>query len=141
MKISRSIDEYEVGMKNEFSRKFTHEETITMGNLIWDHNPFHMDAEFAKKIIYKKPIVHGLLVAGMISYFGADIFPGPGLLAKSMKFTFLKPVYVGEEIRAVAEIINVDREKEELTFSMKCYNEKEIIVLEGEAKAIPFKNK
>ena len=138
MKISRSMDEYKVGMKNEFSRKFTQEETITMGNLIWDHNPFHMDADFAKKTKYKKPIVHGLLVAGMISHFGADIFPGPGLLAKAMRFKFLKPVYAGEEVRAVAEVVKIDRDKDELSFTMKCYNEQGEMVLEAEADATPF---
>lgn len=139
MKISRDMDEYKVGMKNEFSRKFTREETKKMGMLIGDHNPFHFDEEFIKKTKYDKPIVHGLLVAGMISHFGADIFPGPGLLAESMKFKFLKPVFVGEEIRAVAEVVKVDREGNRVTFSMNCFNEKGEMVLEGEAVGIPFK--
>ena len=41
MKIGRTIQAYQVGMKVEFSRVFTQQETELMGDLTGDHNPFH----------------------------------------------------------------------------------------------------
>ena len=137
MKLGRSIDEFEVGMKREFSKVFTKEETEQMGDLIGDHNPFHYKGEFAKKTKFKKPIVHGLLVGGMICHFGGDIFPGPGYLAEKMKFDFLKPVFFGEEIRAVGEVVRVDKKNNRVTFEMKCFNRKKKKVLRGVVVGIP----
>jgi len=136
--IGRSIDELEVGMKAEFSHTFTQEETETMADLIDDHNPFHYKGEFIRKTKFKRPIVHGLLVGGMISHFGGDLFPGPGCLAEVMEFKFLKPVFFGDTIRAVATITKVDKKEKRLVFSMSCFNAKDDKVVEGLATCIPY---
>ena len=138
MKIGRTIDEVKVGMRAEFSHIFTQEETEIMADLIDDHNPFHYDGEFIRNTRFKRPIVHGLLVGGMISHFGGDLFPGPGCLAETIELKFLKPVYFGDTIRAVAIITEVDREQKRLAFSMSCYNEKGQKVVEGKATCIPY---
>jgi 3-hydroxybutyryl-CoA dehydratase len=138
MKIGRIIDEFEVGMQAEFSHTFTQKETETMAVLIGDHNPFHYNGEFIRKTRFKKPIVHGLLVGGMISHFGGDLFPGPCCLAETISFEFLKPVFFGETIRAVARITKVDKEQKRLAFSMSCFNEKGEKVVEGIAICIPY---
>ncbi|MBD3256279.1 MAG: enoyl-CoA hydratase [Candidatus Lokiarchaeota archaeon] len=139
MIIGRTIEEYKVGMKAEFTHTFTQEETETMADLIGDHNPFHYECEFVKKTRFKKPIVHGLLVGGMISHFGGDLFPGPGCLAETISFKFVQPVYFGDVIRAVAEITEVDKVQNRLAFKMDCYNEKGERVVEGYATCIPYK--
>ena len=136
--IGRNIDELEVGMKAEFSHTFTQEETEIMAELIGDHNPFHYEGEFIRKTKFKQPIVHGLLVGGMISHFGGDLFPGPGCLAEAMEFKFLKPVFFGDTIRAVATITKVDKTEKRLVFSMSCYNAKDDKVVEGKATCIPY---
>ncbi|MFX0073024.1 MAG: MaoC family dehydratase, partial [Candidatus Hermodarchaeota archaeon] len=96
MIIGKSIKEFKIGMQADFSHTFTQKETELMADLIGDHNPFHYDCEFVKKTRFEKPIVHGLLVGGMISHFGGDLFPGPGCLAETIKFKFLKPVFFGD---------------------------------------------
>ena len=55
-----------------------------------------------------------------------------------MKFKFLKPVYFGEEIRAVGTVVDVDRENKRVKFSMDCFNEKNEKVFEGYVVGIPF---
>ena len=136
--IGRSIDELEVGMEAEFSHTFTQEETETMADLIGDHNPFHYEGEFIRETKFKRPIVHGLLVGGMISHFGGDLFPGPGCLAEAMEFKFLKPVFFGDTIRAVATITMVNKKQKRLAFSMSCYNVQGDKVVEGLATCIPY---
>lgn len=138
MKLGRTIDEFEVGMHAEFSHTFTQDETETMADLIGDHNPFHYNGEFIRKTRFKKPIVHGLLVGGMISHFGGDLFPGPGCLAEAISFKFLKPVFFGDTVHAVATITEVDIKQKRLVFSMTCYNENRERVCEGEATCIPY---
>ncbi|MFX1257217.1 MAG: MaoC family dehydratase [Promethearchaeota archaeon] len=138
MKIGRNINEFKVGMQKEFSHTFTQEETELMAYLIGDHNPFHYDNKFIRKTRFKRPIVHGLLVGGMISHFGGDLFPGPCCLAESISFKFIKPIFFGDNIRAVAEITMVDKIQNRLAFSMNCFNENNEKVCEGEATCIPY---
>jgi len=124
-------------MTRDFSHTFTQKETEEFANLIGDHNPFHYEGNFIKKTRFKKPIVHGLLVGGMITHFGGEIF-GPGCLAETIDFKFLKPVYFGETIRAVAKITKVDRKSKRFFFTMECFNEKGEKVTEGRASCIPY---
>nr|MDO8086375.1 MaoC family dehydratase [Candidatus Sigynarchaeum springense] len=138
VRIGRSIDEFAVGMQRTFKRRFTAEETRMMGDLIGDHNLFHYDNEFIKHTRFKRPIAHGMLVGGMICHFGGDIFPGPGYLAESMSFSFIKPVYFDEEITAVGTVTAVDKENKRVTFSMSCFNERGEKVLDGTVIGIPF---
>ncbi|TFG15771.1 MAG: MaoC family dehydratase [Promethearchaeota archaeon] len=138
MKLGRTIDEFEIGMQAEFYHTFSQKETELMADLIGDHNPFHYEGEFISKTRFKKPIVHGLLVGGMISHFGGDLFPGPCCLAETISFKFLKPVYFGDTIRAVATITKVDKDLKRLAFSMICYNNEGDEVCEGHATCIPY---
>ncbi|TFG07602.1 MAG: MaoC family dehydratase [Promethearchaeota archaeon] len=138
MIIGKSIEEFEIGMEAEFSHTFTQEETELMAELIGDHNPFHYECEFVRKTRFKKPIVHGLLVGGMISHFGGDLFPGPGCLAETIEFKFLKPVYFGETIKAIAKITEVDIKNNRLAFVMSGFNERGEKVVEASATCIPY---
>nr|MDO8115679.1 MaoC family dehydratase [Candidatus Sigynarchaeota archaeon] len=138
MKIGRTIDEFHVGMHFTYSRVFTQEDTTQMGDLIGDHNPFHYDGPFVRSTRFKKPIVHGMLIGGMICHFGGDIFPGPGYLAESMEFKFLAPVFFGDEITATGTVTAVDYKRKRVTFSMECYNSKGKKVLVGTVVGIPF---
>ncbi len=132
------MDEFKVGMTAEFSHTFTQKETEILGDLIQDHNPFHYECAFVKKTRFKKPIVHGLLVGGMISHFGAELFPGPATLAETISFKFLKPVFFGDTIKAIATITKVDQSQKRLAFKMDAFNEKNEKVVEAEATCIPY---
>ncbi|MFX0069596.1 MAG: MaoC family dehydratase [Candidatus Hermodarchaeota archaeon] len=138
MIIGKSIKEFEIGMQAEFSHTFTQKETELMADLIGDHNPFHYDCEFVKKTRFKKPIVHGLLVGGMISHFGGELFPGPGCLAETIEFKFLKPVFFGDIIKAVATITEVDIKNNRLAFIMSGFNDRGEKVVDASATCIPY---
>lgn len=138
MKIGRTLSDYKVGMTAEFSHTFTQEETETMAELIGDHNPFHYEGEFIKKTRFEKPIVHGLLVGGMISHFGGDLFPGPGCLAEHIEFDFVKPVFFGDTIKAICRIVKIEKKFNRLTFIMECVNEQGEIVVRATARCIPY---
>jgi acyl dehydratase len=138
MEIGHKIESYRVGMTAKFSHTFTQKETEIMADLIADHNPFHYDGEFVKKSRFKEPIVHGLLVGGLISHFGGDLFPGPGCLAEHIEFDFLKPVYFGEKITAKCRITKIEKKDNRLTFEMQCFNEKDEQVVQASARCIPY---
>ena len=121
-----------IGQKFSILRKFSKEEVILFSNLCGDKNPLHIDEEFAKKSIFKKPICHGMLGSSLFSNLMGNNITGSIYLSQTLKF--LKPVYIDEEIEAFVEINEFIREKNYLklnTFVVKtASNEKAI---EGEA--------
>jgi acyl dehydratase len=67
-------------------------------DLVEDHNPVHLDPEFAATTRYRQPICHGLLVASFISGCLAEHF-GQGTIYVEQKVRFRRPVPVGSRIR------------------------------------------
>ena len=114
--VGRSISELEVGQTATFTRAFSEEDVKKFADLTWDHNPYHTVPAFAAKGRFKKPIVHGLLVAAAFTHFGGDFFPGPAILATRVEMEFKKPVYPGEPVTFTAEVTEVDRERGRIAY-------------------------
>jgi len=121
-----------IGQKFSISKKFSKEEVILFSNLCGDKNPVHLDEEFCKKTIFKKPICHGMLGSSLFSNLMGNNITGSIYLSQTLKFS--KPVYIDEEIEAFVEINDFIKEKNTLKLNTyvlkKITNEKAI---EGEA--------
>lgn len=135
--IGRSIDEIEVGQTSTFTRSFSEDEVNQFADLSWDHNPYHMHEGFAKKGRFKRPIVHGLLVAGAFCHFGGDLFPGPAILATSARMEFIKPVFPGETITFKTEVTKVEREKGRIEYVTTAENGSGELVCKVVCSGIP----
>lgn len=85
-----------------FAREFTvgPEEVRAFADLVGDHNPVHLDEEFAATTSYKRPICHGMLIAGYISGCLVERF-GAGTIYLEQRVKFQRPVPVGSTIRVV----------------------------------------
>ena len=105
------FDDVEVGQEWEsLGRTVTESDIVNFAGLSGDFNPIHMDHEFAKKSVFRKPIAHGLLVLSIGSGLGLMFPPMRTLAFVGIKdWKFLEPVYVGDTIRARAKLL----EKEE----------------------------
>lgn len=76
------------------------ERVRAFADLVGDHNPVHLDAEFAATTTYKVPICHGMLVASLISGCLVKHF-GPGTIYLEQQVSFGRPVPVGSQVRVV----------------------------------------
>ncbi len=68
------------------------EAVAAYAELTQDFNPIHLDPDFAAKTPLGRPIVHGTLTLSLVWPLVA---PGAAL-----ELRFVKPVFVGEEVRA-----------------------------------------
>ncbi|MEA3506143.1 MAG: MaoC family dehydratase, partial [Elusimicrobiota bacterium] len=68
-----------------------------------DYNPIHVDADYAAKSQFKRKIVHGVLLTGIISGMLGTKLPGLGTVAREMTAKFTRPAFVGEELTAEVE--------------------------------------
>ena len=117
--------------------KTTHEKTVTEADInnfaevSGDFNPIHMREEYAKKTFFGGRIAHGVIPIGLLSAAMAKL---PGLVIfLSQSIRFLKPVRIGDTITAIAEVINIQRDKGIVTLKNTCVNQNEETVVTGEA--------
>ena len=93
-----------LGQRATFSKTITEADIQGFADLTGDRNPLHLDAEFARRSRFGRPIAHGLLVAGIISAALGTRLPGAGAIYVSQSLRFLKPVYPGDTVTATVEV-------------------------------------
>jgi acyl dehydratase len=127
------VIDLKVGQKASKTKSFTQEEVLQFSSLSEDSNPIHFDSDYSANTIFKKPINQGFLSAGLIGgLFGSEL-PGQGTVYLSQTMKFYKPIYVGDEVTAEIEIIDIEPSKPIITFRTVCKNNKGEIAIDGEA--------
>jgi len=107
-----TYDSLQVGDTYSVKRTITAEDVRTFADVTGDDNPIHVDAEYAAGTRFGKPIVHGVLLLGIVSKVLGRDFPGPGSIAVSISAKFLRPVPVGSEISVEVKIVEkIERHK------------------------------
>jgi len=127
---------YSIGMKASISKTITEADIILFSGISMDINSVHLNEEYAKNTIFNKRIAHGILVAGLISAVLGTKLPGEGSIYLGQTLEFLKPVYIGDTISAEVEIIGIVENKSIYILKTICKNQKDEIVIKGEAKIL-----
>lgn len=125
-----------IGATASRTRTFTSDDVHAFAEVSGDHNPIHLDADYAATTVFERPIAHGMLTASMISQLLGTQLPGLGTIYLSQSMKFKAPVYIGDEITATVEVVNYREDKRIATFSTTCTNQDGKVVLEGEAVVI-----
>jgi 3-hydroxybutyryl-CoA dehydratase len=123
-----------VGDRAEFEKTVTAEDIESFARVTGDTNPLHRDAAYAAKTRFKEPIAHGMLSAGYISaVLGTKLAPSCCAVYVSQSLRFLRPVKIGDTIKAVAEVKGIEPEKRLYTIETNCFNQHGEPVVKGEA--------
>lgn len=101
----------ELGQTYSHDFKFTQEEVNRFAEVTGDKNPVHLDADFAAKTLFKKPIMHGMLGAALFSKVFGVLFPGEGTIYLKQSLSFLRPMFVDVDYEAVFTVKEVNKEK------------------------------
>jgi acyl dehydratase len=81
--------------------KFSQDDVNRFAEVTGDKNPVHLDADYAAKTMFKRPIMHGMLSASLFSKVFGTLFPGEGTIYLKQSLSFLKPMYVDTVYEAV----------------------------------------
>jgi 3-hydroxybutyryl-CoA dehydratase len=135
----KTIDELKPGDRAEFSKTLSESDVYLYAGVTGDLNPAHINEEYAKKTFFKSRIVHGMLLAGLISGVLGNRLPGPGSIYIRQELNFLAPVLIGDTITASVEIIEVMTEAKRVRVRTTCVNQDGVTVLDGEAIVSPPK--
>lgn len=123
-----------VGDRAEFEKTVTAEDIEAFAQVTGDTNPLHRDAAYAARTRFKEPIAHGMLSAGYISaVLGTKLAPSCCAVYVSQSLRFLRPVKIGDTIKAVAQVKGIEPEKRMYTIETDCFNQNGEPVVKGEA--------
>lgn len=129
------IDELEIGMTRNLRKVITDKDIEMFAEVSTDHNPVHLDDDYAKGTMFKGRIAHGMLTAGLISAVIGEQIPGRGTIYMGQTLKFLAPVRPGDEVLAEVEVIAIDTEKRRVTLDCRC-SVGDTVVLKGEAQVL-----
>ncbi len=129
----KKYKDIQVGDEAIYTRTITEKDIELFGKVSGDRNPIHFNEDFAKKTIFKGRIAHGLLTASFISTALAEKLPGPGSIYLKQTLIFKKPVRIGDTITVILKVIEKNDEKKRITLKTTCINQKNEVVLDGEA--------
>jgi len=107
----RTVMSMELKIGDQFInyKHVTEQDVKLFADISGDHNPLHMDAEFASTSMFKQRIVHGMLTASLISTALASM-PGT-IIITHIGMTFEKPVYIGDNLIAKVTVRKIEDSK------------------------------
>lgn len=102
----------QVGQSASFTKTISESDVYSYAGITGDFNPLHVNDEYVKDSGFKKRIVHGMLIGGLISTVLGTKLPGEGTIYIEQDLNFLKAAFIGDTCTAtvvVDKIINVEK--------------------------------
>lgn len=123
----------EEGVTFEYAFKFSQDDVQRFAEASGDFNPIHLDSTFAKESIFGRTIIHGFLGGSVFSKVFGTIFPGHGTIYLKQSMSFYKPMFVDEKYSALFSVKEVLSEKSRAWVKTEIKDQKENVVISGEA--------
>ena len=138
------LEEFLVGQKfeHQVTKTITQAENMSFCNMTLNNQPLHIDHNFAKKTEWKKPLVNSVLTLGLVIGISVgDTTLGTTIGNLEMSSSFPNPVFEGDTINVVTEVVSVRESKSKgdrgiVEFVHRGYNQNRKLVCECRRKAM-----
>ena len=114
------IEDIEMGMTRYIRKIITDKDIELFAEISTDHNPVHLDDEYARDTIFEGRIAHGMLTAGLISAVIGEQLPGHGTIYMSQNLKFLAPVRPGDLVYAEVKVVDMVIDKRRVKLNCRC---------------------
>ena len=129
------IEDIEMGMTRYVRKIITDQDIEKFAEISTDHNPVHLDDEYARDTIFEGRIAHGMLTAGLVSAVIGEQLPGHGTIYMSQNLKFLAPVRPGDLVHAEVKVIDMVIDKRRVKLDCRCEKKKKNVLV-GEAMVL-----
>lgn len=133
---NRTFDEIQIGDSASLTRTLTEKDIQVFAIMSGDINPAHVDIEYAQSEMFHEIIGHGMWGGALISTVLGTQLPGPGTIYVRQSLRFKKPVAIGDQLTVKVTATEKIPEKKRVVFSCEVTNQKDEIVMEGQAEVI-----
>ena len=128
---------YQIGDEHEIEFSFTQDEVNEFCKISGDFNPLHWDEAYASTTQFKRPIIHGALIASVFSRVMGMEFPGQGSVYLKQITEFKRPLFVGVTYTAKFQIDSINLEKHIAEIKTQVFeNERGKLMVDGMATAL-----
>ena len=119
MEVTNStFDELAVGDGIEVSRLVTARDVELFAVVSGDHNPLHLDPEYAATTQFGECIGHGMLIGAFVSAVIGLEFPGPGTVYLGQNLEFRSPIFLGDTLTIALTVDSKHHKKPWVTLSL-----------------------
>lgn len=125
--------EIKIGDSFSRSREVTDELVRAFAELSGDHNPIHLDDEFAKTTRFGRRIAHGMLSGAFISAVLGYELSVRKIIYLSQTMKFVAPVFIGDTVTTTSTVKAIRQDKNIVTMDTICTNQNGETTLTGEA--------
>lgn len=122
-----------IGDRWSTTREVTDELVLAFAELSGDHNPIHVDEEFAAKTRFGRRIAHGMLSGAFISAVLGNEFRERKIVYLSQTMRFTAPTFIGDVITTTATVKAIRQEKGIVTLETVCSKQTGEVTLTGES--------
>jgi len=134
--IEHIYSELQVGDIGYIEKTITETDVYLYAGITGDFSWLHVNEVRAHRGHFRTRVVHGMLLAGLISNVVGNRMPGAGTIYESQDIRFLKPCFINDTIRAQTEVVEkLSRGRVKLRTC--CFNQHDDLILDGEAIVIP----
>jgi acyl dehydratase len=127
---------FKAGDTASITKTITDEDIRKFADASGDHNPLHLDEEFAKTTRFGRRIAHGMLSASLISAVIAGELPGEGSIYLAQTLQFVAPVFPDDTVTAKVTIVSQREDKPIVKLATVCTNQHGEVVVKGEATVL-----
>ncbi|MFU8763340.1 MAG: MaoC/PaaZ C-terminal domain-containing protein [Haliea sp.] len=133
---NHTFDELVIGQRAESSRTVTMEDIRLFAAASGDHNPLHLDPDYAATTRFGGCIAHGMFSGGLISAVLAMQMPGPGTIYLGQSLAFRLPVKVGDTLTVQLTVADKQARRRQVTLDCLVLNQDGKTVVTGTAEVI-----
>jgi 3-hydroxybutyryl-CoA dehydratase len=131
-----TFEEIEIGQSIRVERIVGQDMIRVFADLSEDHNPVHLDEDFAATTKFRRPIAHGALLCAFISAAIANYLPGRGSIYVAQDLRFKRPVYVGSSISVEIRVAEKIPDKRQVLLSVAIESSGELVAV-GSSLVVP----
>ena len=114
------IEDLEVGMTRRLEKTIQDYDIRAFAEISTDHNPLHLEEDYAQQTIFCGRIAHGMLTAALISAVIGEQLPGHGTIYLGQSLKFLAPVRPGDTVLTEVSVRDIDYGKRRVTLDCAC---------------------
>jgi 3-hydroxybutyryl-CoA dehydratase len=135
------FDELSVGESwKSHARTVTESDVSDFAGLTGDHDPLHMDHEYARNTPFGRPIAHGLLGLSFVAGLSSQSPPVHTVAFTGVRdWRFLHPLYFGDTVHVVTKVVEKSaksRRRGTVLWRRQLINDRDQVIQEGEFETI-----
>ena len=122
-----------IGQQAQLTKTFTQEDLEQFARLTMDDNGMHTDPEMCRRGLFRRPVVHGVLVGSLISSVMGTKLPGSGTVLQDQKIEYLNPIYPGDTVTAEVTLTSAEEKERYYLAELAgtCRNQDDVVVVKA----------